>query len=76
MQFVYVPIGVPTFDLEIAGEQFRLSALFADRLQGLPGCLFVRLIIDDNGISRLGETKGHCPAYSSATAGNECVHKN
>lgn len=35
MQFVYVPIGVPTFDLEIAGEQFRLSCnlmkdLFAD----------------------------------------------
>ncbi len=25
MKFVYVPIGVPTFDLEVAGEQFRLS---------------------------------------------------
>lgn len=35
MQFVYVPIGVPTFDLEVAGDQFRKScvlmrSLFAD----------------------------------------------
>ncbi len=25
MQFVYVPIGVPTFDLEVAGDQFNKS---------------------------------------------------
>ena len=25
MQFAYVPIGVPTFDLEVAGDQFRRS---------------------------------------------------
>lgn len=34
MQFVYVPIGVPTFDLEIAGEQFRLSCSLMKSLFG------------------------------------------
>ena len=25
MQFAYIPIGVPTFDLEVAGDQFEKS---------------------------------------------------